>query len=228
MLEEIASNLSIQRHGLRLVGCKMGRVVTLIRLHSGKLIIHSTAKFTPEDISEIREFGDPAWLIEATNFHDTYAKDGREAFPQLPYFVPPGFKFDKSLGCKSIDSLPVEWGGEIDVICIEGMPKVQEHVVYHRPSKTLIVADLLFNIAPDAGWWTHSFLRATAGIQVYPGMSRLFRHFIKNRTAFAQSMQIIAALDFDRIVVAHGNPIVDNAKSTFLELLAKHGLVNGG
>jgi len=183
MLEEIASNLSIQRHSL---------------------IIHSTAKFTPEDISEIREFGDPAWLIEATNFHDTYAKDGREAFP------------------------PVEWGGEIDVICIEGMPKVQEHVVYHRPSKTLIVADLLFNIAPDAGWWTHSFLRATAGIQIYPGMSRLFRHFIKNRTAFAQSMQIIAALDFDRIVVAHGNPIVDNAKSTFLELLAKHGLVNGG
>ncbi len=227
MLEEIAPNLSLQLHPLQMAGCKMGRVVTLIRLHTGKLVIHSTARFSPEHISEICEFGDPAWLVEATNFHDTCAKEGRQAFPDLPYLVPSGFQGYDSLRCTSIDTVQSElseWNDEIEVINVAGMPKIQEHVFYHRPSKTLIVADLLFNIAPDSGWWTHGFLRATAGIREYPGMSRLFRYCIKDRAAFAKSMRTIAALDFEKIVVAHGNPIVDNAKTIFLELLAKHGI----
>jgi hypothetical protein len=223
MLEEIAPNLSLQRHPLRMAGCKMGRVVTLIRLLTGKLVIHSTARFSHEHISEISEYGVPAWLADATNFHDTCAKQGRQAFPDLPYLVPSGFQSYDSLRCTSIDTVPPEWNDEIEVIKVAGMPKIQEHAFYHRTSKTLIVADLLFNIPPEAGRWTHGFLRATAGIREYPGMSRLFRYCIKDRAAFAKSMRTIAALDFERIVVAHGNPIVDNAKTTFLELLAKHG-----
>ena len=223
MLEEIAPNLSLQRHPLQMAGCKMGRVVTLIRLLTGKLVIHSTARFSHEHISEISEYGDPAWLAEATNFHDTCAKEGRQAFPDLPYLVPSGFQGYDSLRCTSIDTVPPEWNDEIVVVNVAGMPKIQEHAFYHRPSKTLIVADLLFNLAPDSGWWTHGFMRAAAGIREYPGMSRLFRYCIKDRAAFVKSMRTIAALDFEKIVVAHGNPIVDNAKPTFLELLAKHG-----
>ena len=224
MLEEIGPNLSIQRHSLNLMGCKMGRVVTLIRLNSGKVLIHSTANFGAEDISEIRKFGELSWMFEATNFHDTYAQEGRAAFSDIPYFAPSGFKDTESLQCTSTGSLPEEWENEIEVIKIEGMPKIQEHVVYHRQSKTLIVADLLFNIGPEAGWWTHTFLRATAGIREYPGMSRLYRLFIKDRSAFAQSMQSILALDFERIVVSHGDPIEENAKDQLQDLLVTYGL----
>ena len=224
MLEEIAPNLSIQRHSLNIVGCKMGRVVSLIRLNSGKVIVHSTAKFSPKDIHVISEYGDPAWMIEATNFHDTYAQDGRQAFADIPYFTPSGFKYSESLSCSSMKELPAEWGDEIKVVRIDGMPNIQEHAVYHFASKTLIVADLFFNIAPDSGWWTRNFLRATVGISEYPGISRLYKHYIKDREAFANSMQKISSLDFEKIVVAHGKPIVDDAKKVFVELLAKHGL----
>ncbi len=224
MLEEIAPNLSIQRHPLSLVGCKMGRVVTLIRLNSGKVLIHSTAQFNDEDISEIRKFGEPAWLLEVTNFHDTFAQEGRVAFSTIPYFTPSGFADADLLKCTSMDSLPEEWVDELEVIKIEGMPKIQEHIVYHRQSKTLIVADLLFNIQPEAGWWTHTFLRATAGIREYPGMSRLYRLFIKDRSAFIKSMQNILALDFENIVMSHGDPILGSAKSILIDLLDKHDL----
>ena len=64
----------------------------------------------------------------------------------------------------------------------------------------------------------------TAGILEYPGMSRFFRYFIKDRRAFVQSMEAIAALVFERVVVAHGDPIVDDAKAKFLGLLAKHDI----
>ena len=42
-LELLDENVYLQRHPLKLAGCCMGRMVTVIRLASGKLIIHSTA-----------------------------------------------------------------------------------------------------------------------------------------------------------------------------------------
>ena len=109
------------------------------------------------------------------------------------------------------------------MIEVGGLPKVRERVFFHRPSKTLIVADLLFNLPPEVGKWTLGFMRAMAGMRGYPGMSRLFRLCIKDRSAFVASMREIAALDFERIVVAHGEPIVDDAKRQFLGLMAAHG-----
>jgi hypothetical protein len=104
------------------------------------------------------------------------------------------------------------------------MPQIQEHAFFHRPSKTLIVADLMFNLPPNVGAWTQLFLRAAAGIRDYPGMSRLFRFMIKDRAEFVSSIGRIADLDFDKVVVTHGVPILEDAKSRFLSILAKHGL----
>ena len=47
------------------------RNVTLLRLRDGRVVIHSSAPFTNEDIAAIREFGEPAWLVDATLLHDT-------------------------------------------------------------------------------------------------------------------------------------------------------------
>ena len=71
------------------------------------------------------------------------------------------------------------------------------------------------------------FLRATGGIHEYPGMSRLFRFLIKDRAAFMDSISEIAEHDFERIVVAHGDPIVHDAKATLLRVLGAHQLAKG-
>ena len=206
-----------------MAACRIGRVVSVMRLESGRTVIHSTANFASEHLSEIRELGDPGWLVEATNFHDTCAKAGRSAFPEIPYLVPPGFGGAFELDATPISEPPSEWGDELSVIEIGGMPKIREHAFFHRPSKTLVLADLCFNLPPEAGRWTHGFLRVASGIRKYPGMSRLFRFHIKDRAAFVESMQKIASLDIERIVVAHGDPLVDNAKSKFLDVLASNG-----
>ncbi len=62
------------------LGIDFKRNVTLLRLSDGRVVIHSTAPFTGEDIAAIRRFGEPAWLVEATLMHDTFAKEGRAAF----------------------------------------------------------------------------------------------------------------------------------------------------
>lgn len=224
MLQELAPDLYLQHHPLSMAGCQMGRVVTLIRLTTGDVVIHSTAKFTQDHIDEILTLGNPSWLVEATYFHDTCSEAGRTVFPELPYLVPPGMKGAEALNSLPLLPAPEAWGDELQVIEIGGMPKIREHAFYHRPSRTLIVADLLFNLPPESGRWTQTFLRLTGGIHTFPGMSRLFRLMIKDRSAFLRSIEEITALEIDRIIVGHGKPIVKDAKAQLLDQLAKHGL----
>ena len=76
MFEEIFPDVFLQRYPLRMLVCEMGRVVTVIRLRSKGLVVHSTANFSKEDVDAIRELGEPMALVEATCFHDTFASNG--------------------------------------------------------------------------------------------------------------------------------------------------------
>ncbi|MGJ8723406.1 MAG: hypothetical protein ACSHYB_02525 [Roseibacillus sp.] len=224
-LEPLTDNVFLQRHPLSIAGAQFGRNITVVRLSSGKLLIHSTADFTEEDAQAISELGEPAWLLEATLYHDTFAKEGRAAFPDIPYLVPKKFPEAESLNAQTLtpQNAPNEWARELEVIPIKGAPKLNELALYHSPSKTLILADLIFNLPPTTKGWTRFFLRALSGIKVYPGMSRLLKLCIKDREAFTHSLQQIADLDFEHIIVAHGDPILTDAKSKFIQAISQAG-----
>ena len=218
-MRQLTESIALLPFPLRVAGCDLGRNVTVIRLASGKLVIHSTAPFTNENVAEIAALGDPGWLVEATNFHDTCAGAGRAAFPGIPYLAPPGFP-----GADDADPLvppPPEWGEELEVVPLEGMPRIREHAFFHRPSATLILGDLFFNLRPTG--WTRFFLRALSGLKSYPGMSRLFRFMIKDKDAFRSSLDRLRALPFERIVVAHGEPIENDPRAAFEAALEPHG-----
>lgn len=219
-LISIDENIWLQKHPLRLIGMEMGRNVTILRLESGKLILHSTAPFSDEDKASIEELGEPGWLLDASNFHDTLVSEGRSAFPLLPYYAPDGFP--GATNPQPLSSPPEEWKDELDVIAIEGMPKIQEHVFFHRSSGTLIVADLLFNQPADVPGWTRVGLRMISGIRQHPGCSRMYRFMIRDRGAFEASLHRILELPIRRIIVGHGDPIEEDARtklhSIFLDL----------
>jgi hypothetical protein len=71
---QITDDVVLMSYPLRIFGIDFHRNVTLLRLSDGRVVIHSTAPFTAEDISAIRRFGEPAWLVEVTLMHDTFAK----------------------------------------------------------------------------------------------------------------------------------------------------------
>ena len=91
-MQQLAPGVWTIAYPLSVLGDEHGRVVTILGLASGKLIVHSTAPFSPEDVAAIHELGHPAWLVETSLIHDTFAKEGRAAFPDLPYLGPPGLE----------------------------------------------------------------------------------------------------------------------------------------
>lgn len=221
-MEQLAGNLWVFRYDLGLMGLPIGRTVVVLRLASKGLVIHSTGPFTVSDTAAIRDLGDPLWLVEATRFHNTFAREGSFAFPGTPYLVPSGFTAGDAVSTQPLLPTPPEWAGEIEVLCLGGMPAVNEHVMLHRPSRTLIVADLVFNWRAERGW--RSWLRGQlTGVRGGPGMSRLYRRMIRDRVAFAASAREMMEWDFDRVIPAHGEIIVEGGKEQLRGALHRAG-----
>jgi hypothetical protein len=219
-MQQIAENLWALHYPQSILRTQIGRRVTVIRLGSGELVVHSTAPFKSADASGIRALGRPAMLVEATLFHDTFAKEGRAAFPDIPYAAPEGF----ARATDSMSELAQRWPTELAVLELAGMPRAREHVVLHRPSRTLILGDLVFNFGPSATSWTRTFFRWAEGISEFPGVSRLYRSCIRDRAAFTRSADQLLAWDFDRVIVAHGDIIEHGGQAQLRRALAQHRL----
>jgi hypothetical protein len=212
-MQQLAENLWIKRFPLSILGTQHGRNVTVIRLKSGKLIVHSMADFSSDDVAEIRSLGEPGWLVESMLLHDTYSKQGHEAFGgNLPFLGPPGFGEVVKFPTQPLLPAPAEWADEVAVIEIKGAPRLKEHAFIHLPTRTLIVADLVFNFSPDEKGWDRFFHRYLAGLKRYPGMTRVFRMCVTDRKAFHDSINQVMDTGFDRLIVGHGDVIESDGR----------------
>lgn len=206
-LKKLAPDLWMMTFPLVMLGVDLQRNVTILRLSSGKLVIHSTAPFTENDISIIRELGEPAWMADVLLRHDTFAEEGTKAFPEALYLAPGGFEVE-GLTPAPLFPPPAEWGEEIEVLPVDGVPAFGEIVMFHRKSRTLVVGDLLINFSGDRGLLTRLFLKIGSADGHYdPGVTKPFAHAIEDQKAFAASLRRILTWDFDRIIVGHGDPI---------------------
>ncbi len=223
-LHEITTDLYAIGFPLKMLGADVRRNVTVIRLKSGKLVIHSSAPFAPGDIVDIRALGTPAWLIDTLLRHDTFAREGRDAFPEVSYLAPEGFGEELDFPIGLLSDTPAEWAGELDILEIAGAPSFRETGVLHRASRTLIVADLLFNFGNDEPLWTELLLKAaTVHGEHSPGISRPFKAAVEDEPAFLTSIRTLLEWDFDRIIVGHGDLIPANGKALLQDAIAGAG-----
>ena len=221
-MKPLAENLWLLRYPLKMLGADLHRNVAVMRLGSGELIIHSSGPFTPEDVAAINALGRPRWIMDVMARHDTFAREGRAAFPEAAYLAPEGFSETVGFPTQPLVNQP-EWGGEVEVLLLAGVPGMKEHVVLHRPSRTLIVADLMFNFGPDAPAWTHALMLGAVGVKHNPGMARSMRVTVKDKPALKASLAQMMTWDFDRLIVGHGDEIDAGAKARVAEALQRVG-----
>ena len=219
---QITDDLALLQYPFRVFGIDFTRNVTLIRLNDGRLVIHSTAPFSADDVAMIRKFGEPAWLVDATLMHDTFGQQGRAAFPGIPYLAPPGFAEVSGVDTNPLCPAPNEWSGQLDVVPIEGTRKY-EHALLHRNSRTLVVADLMFSFAEGGSSWSRFFVRNVMRLPRLQGISVFFRMLINDRQAFARSMAEVLELDFIRIIVGHREVIGNEPKEVLRRALRERG-----
>ncbi len=227
-LVKVAAGVWTSTFPLKVLGVDIQRVVTVLKLAGGKLLVHSTAPFGAGEVAAIRAMGDPLWLVDALLRHDTFAAEGRAAFPEARYFAPPGFAAGTGIVTESLLAPPPEWAGEIEVLAVAGVPDYGEFVMLHCASKTLVVGDLVVNFPDGDGLWSELLFKLGAvGGHTQPGVTRPFKHAIEDEAAFLKSLETVLSWDFERIIVGHGEPVLTDAKGKLRRAFRDAG-VGGG
>ncbi|HJL44092.1 MAG TPA: DUF4336 domain-containing protein [Myxococcales bacterium LLY-WYZ-16_1] len=202
-------------------GLRFPCTMTVLRTEDRRLLIHSPFRIGPSTASSLEKLGEVRFVVAPNLFHHLFLPSAAEAFPQAAVFGPSGLakKRPEISRLQAFeDGLPSDWPPEIEVHSIDGAPRVRERVLLHRPSRTLVVTDLLFNIENAKGFAIRSILWA-AGTLEGLAKSRITRMLTQNRDAFDRSVDGILQLDFDRLIMAHGSPIPTGAKARVRQTL---------
>jgi hypothetical protein len=112
----------------------------------------------------------------------------------------------------------VQLTADLVLLPVAGMPDVQEWLLFHRPSATLVVTDLLFHLLEPS--FLFGLMLRLFGTYKRLAVSRLFLRACRDRDALARSLQAVVALPVERLVMAHGEPLLSNAAEPTREALA--------
>lgn len=98
----------------------------------------------------------------------------------------------------------------IEALEIAGADKLSEVVLWHRPSKTLVVTDLVFNIVEASGL-SKVVVKYVSGTFGRMEQSRLLRGMTNDRAAAARSVAQLLEWPCERVVMAHGQVVEGQA-----------------
>lgn len=182
----------------------------------GRLLI-SPAKLSDQQVEEIRKGGEITDIIAPNLFHHLSIPRAQSWFPKAQLWGAQGFDqkrpdlhwthfFEKK---SSSQNWP--YHENLEYRLIEGAPRMNEVVFYHKASRTLLVIDLLFNIKNTKGWLS-PVIYTLMGTRNKLNMSRLWNSLIKDRAAMKNSLQEILNWDFDRIIFCHGETVHTGGK----------------
>lgn len=206
-MQQLHSDLWIADSPLRFVGLEIGARMTVVRLPGPRLLLHSPVAATPELVREVAALGPVAYLVAPNRFHHLFVGEWLEACPEASLYVAPELdrkRRDLKIAGVLTDQPEPGWAGTIDQVPVSGFPLANEIVFFHRPSTTLIVTDLAFNIGPSSPPLTRLAFRLA---RAYGGLSStlLERLFVRDRSAFRRSLERVLEWPFERVVVAHGD-----------------------
>ena len=195
--------------------------MTAVRLKSGGLLLHSPVPINDSLSAEIQALGRVEHVVAPNCFHHLYASQTKRMFPDATLWAAPGLnlkrgeiEFDAVIGDKTPD-----WGDDLEYKFIVGMPIINEIVFFHRPSRTFICTDFLFNIRSGSNVLIRSIWRLF-GVWKKFGQSRSWRFMIKNRDDVTRSVNSILEWKFERVIMAHGD-IVECDRYRLYEILKK-------
>ena len=204
---QLADSLWVLNCPLKAGPVDLGHRMSVVRLASGRLWIHSPVALNDEVRAELDALGEVECLVAPSTFHDLFWPEWFAAYPQARFYAASGvcqehpeLPFTDALAA----SAPAVWSDELGQTLLGGMPKINETVFLHPTSKTLIVADMAFNHDRSVNFATGLVLRLT-GCYGRFGVSRLFKFFISDKKALRRSVDQVLSWDFERIVLGHGH-----------------------
>lgn len=200
-MRTLAPGVHVLERPQRFFGLEVGTRMTALSVGGG-LLVHSPVDVDP---AELAPLGAPRWVVAPNLWHHLYV--GRWVAAGVPAWAAPGLpeKRPDVAFAGVLDSERHPFGDEVAVVPLRCFPFANEVALLHRPSRTLVLTDLVFHFSAQAPWLTRAAMWCACG---YPGCrSSALERVLMNRAVARQEIAALLALDFDRLVMAHGDVI---------------------
>jgi len=227
---------------------KVGGRGTLVKLPSGGVAVFSPVALTPEVKETVSALGELKYIAALDMEHHIFLGAWNKEYPNAKVLAPEGllekrqkqknedvpFSVIFTAKEKATTKVDSDFDAAFDYEYVDGHVN-KELVFNYKPEKTLIEADLMFNL-PATEQFSKSGLDAQSGIltKLWSSFNHVSgpalgqRRFIwyatssGDRPSFNASISRINGWDFDKIVPCHGDVIESDGKGIFEKIFAWH------
>lgn len=205
----VVADPSFKFFGLFRIGTRM----TVATLPDGSLWLHSPIALNDSIQGALDTLGPVRAIVCPNQFHHLFAAPYVEAYPDATLYGAPSIvdrqkhiALDVVMGADF--ELPSAWQAVFDAVFIDGSA-FEETVFCHRASKTLITADIIEYFTEHDDWLTRLYLKMV-GTYKKPSFPKAIKSFYKDRASARASFETMLGLDFHRMVIAHGDVLVED------------------
>lgn len=185
--------------------------MTVVRNDAGELAVHSPTQLTQPLMEQLHELGTVALLIAPNSFHFVNLSDWADAYPAADVLVAPHMprRMIVPTRARRIEfGSPSPLHGVLDFIVVDAGAWA-EVAFFHRPSRSLILTDLVqnFEIERVSGRLAKTLLGIGGATGNPPRASiemRLAAALRLRRARIAKSFRAIRAWQPERVLISHG------------------------
>jgi hypothetical protein len=207
MLIPFADELWTDTRSAKFLGVETGSRMTVIRMKSGGLFVHSPVALDDTTRAQVDALGEVRAVVAPSLFHHLHVGAWMKQYPKAQYCACPGLEwkrpdlaFDRVLG----DEPHREWADELGQVYLSSR-RENEVVFYHRHSRTLVCADAMLNLSTHPLFSTRMVARFMGNDA--PGTGWMEPLMVRDRPLARRQVDRMLEWDIDGVVLGHGAPL---------------------
>jgi hypothetical protein len=223
LIEFQKDKIWLKEYPIKYAGTRFNSRMSVVRLKSGNLFIHSPCNIDDDLKDEINALGKVECIVAPGYYHYFHVPSAQRAFPESVTYICPGLetklpdlKFEKILS----DQPDVRWAEDFEQVLVRGNKYIWEVAFFHKETATLILVDLIENFTDntqDVNWVLKLWWKLIFHMWENPKPAPEYQFGWRDKDAARASMKKILHWDFNKIIISHGDLIEENAKEIALK-----------
>ena len=206
---------------VRVMGLQLPVRMTVVRLRSGELWLHSPTQYNETLKRALEPIGPIGHLVAPNVAHWSFVKDWQQHVSATTWAAPnlrrraavkkSGVRFDHDLG----EHPPEAWADDLDQAIIPGGGGFREVAFFHRASRTLVLTDLIVNLEPQKLPWAPRAFAKLTGTLAPDGRAPAYLRLIvrMRRREAAKAVARLLSWEPERVIFAHGRWFESDGKA---------------
>jgi hypothetical protein len=196
--------------------------MTLVRLPDGGLWCHSPIEPDAGLFDAVDALGPVRHLVSPNKLHYAHIAAWKRRYPQAIAWASPGVReraarqrIEVAFDAELEDVPPPAWAGTLDQLRFNGSRAIEEVVFLHRPSATLVLADLIENFEADRLDTPMRWIARLGGVLAPDGKMPLDMRltYLGHKAEARACLERMLAWRPRRILLAHGRCFMQDGEA---------------